>query len=251
MDNVRFVLAGILMVAGGCEGILPPTQDCPSGQVRSGDQCVPVAISCAGGGLTVCSGPDSNSQICTDIRNDPQNCGACGNACPAPAGAGTPVCIPDGDTGRCDVVCTAGLLNCNGNNVDGCEVSPAGDRNNCGGCGIVCQGPSTVSCCAGKCVDTNIDPNNCGGCSSMCEGTDACKPGMPPSPASCMSSCGAGLMKCNRYCVNTMSDPANCGGCNIVCPSGVCLAAIGKCYCYGTVGCPNGQNCNGSTAVCP
>jgi hypothetical protein len=58
------------------------------------------------------------------------------------------------------------------------------DRNNCGTCGTVCQGPiGTVGCSNGACV------------------------------------CAVGLTLCSNSCVNTAFDRNNCGGCGVVCAS--------------------------------
>jgi MYXO-CTERM domain-containing protein len=80
-------------------------------------------------GLTACG------DVCTLLRTDPANCGACGNACAAGS-----VC----SSGQCVVSCQAGLANCGG----AC-VNQATDNAHCGACGNTCALGST--CRAGKC----------------------------------------------------------------------------------------------------
>ena len=82
-------------------------------------------------GTVRCSG------TCADVASDPDNCGACGNAC----GGSTPVCI-DGTCGANP--CVFPFIPCGGVCVD-----PSSDRDNCGGCDILC-GPFEA-CIGGFC----------------------------------------------------------------------------------------------------
>jgi hypothetical protein len=78
------------------------------------------------------------------MQNNPSNCGACGNNCPAAAN-GTAVCV----AGGCNYVCSAGFRDCNGAAADGCEVNITNTTSNCGACGNVC--PVGNICSAGVC----------------------------------------------------------------------------------------------------
>lgn len=150
---------------------------CPPGYICRGGACLvpapPPSLGCLFQGLDDCGG------VCVDLREDDNNCGACGvvcsgcsnGQCPSPE----PVCIPE-------------LTNCGGLCTD-----LARDEWNCGSCGnscpigSFCEGGACVSngyfCvtlglteCDGRCVDILTDPDHCGGCNI------ACYP--PASPAS-------------------------------------------------------------------
>lgn len=69
----------------------------------------------------------------TDIRTDPDNCGACKKRCPD---------LPHAERGCGDVCtvwrCQLGYRDCNGDSQDGCEVHVVSDEKNCGHCGVTC-----------------------------------------------------------------------------------------------------------------
>ncbi len=127
--------------------------------------------------------------------------------------------------------------------------------------------------CAGTCVDTSSDPDNCGGCGIACDGVcvnGVCPGGPRQGDAGVMpdggtgdggtstgdggtstgdggtstgdggtstgdggtstsdggGGCGTGLQSCSGSCVDTSSDPDHCGSCGIVCTSGLCMAGM-------------------------
>jgi hypothetical protein len=173
-----------------------------------------------------------------DVFADPNNCGACGNAC-AP---GTP-CLE----GKCG--CPTGKILCNG----AC-VNPQNDDSNCGGCGIVCATPPSAcsplpararyACFKGLCghlqcqdgaadcngdlltpacngngceiADVSTDLNNCGGCGIKCVGAEKCvDEGNGPT---CAVPCAKfGRTDCNGECRDLLNDPGNCGSCGAGC----------------------------------
>ena len=94
------------------------------------------------------------------------------------------------------------------------------------------------SCCEGKCLDTENDRNNCGGCGAVCEFANvvpSCKVGR------CQFQCQAGYGNCNDVrddgCEQRTFDSAeNCGVCRRACvstnASSVCavsLCGLGTC----------------------
>jgi hypothetical protein len=153
-----------------------------------GAPCVPT-----NGGVEKCDHLDNDCNGITDdvamdkLVGDPNNCGACGNACDFTAqhqfgkcvggfDGGTPTCVPDtclpgyvqlpGHT-SCDYKCTTsngGVEICDGvdNNCDGQVDEPftttfgAGgapnydkDLTNCGACAVACALPGAVNKCVG------------------------------------------------------------------------------------------------------
>ena len=108
---------------------------------------------------------------CFDSRNDPGNCGACGNTCAGGEICASGVCRCRAGEQICGISCT----------------SLANDTRNCGGCGSVCDGGSCVDggcvagcdgiVCGAICVHTIDDPANCGGCGIACNGAAICVDG--------------------------------------------------------------------------
>ena len=85
------------------------------------------------------------------LFDDPTNCGACGNVCPALPHAST-ACF----AGSCTIgLCDAGYTDCNGDPADGCEANVDSDANNCGVCGNIC--PAGQTCSAGGCLPVTGD----------------------------------------------------------------------------------------------
>ncbi|WP_146646603.1 hypothetical protein [Labilithrix luteola] len=89
-------------------------------------------------------------QVCIDIKSgDPTNCGACGRACP---GMGSRHADAACVNGECKLLCADGWGDCNDNAVDGCETNLLSDPQNCGGCGVSCNGVAGQACVGGKCA---------------------------------------------------------------------------------------------------
>jgi hypothetical protein len=99
------------------------------------------------GRVGLCSGPSGS---CSDLANDPLNCGGFGFVCPA------------GQT------CTKGV--CSGTPPE-CGI---------GRIGAYCNSDAGLSylCCPGiGCTDTDTDPANCGGCNIACGLGQSCAAG--------------------------------------------------------------------------
>jgi hypothetical protein len=245
---------------------------CTCRNSKQKDQCLKVCKACnkdtsriAGScGNYVCCGAGRTScgSYCADLAFDPDNCGACGNACEDPGPYEEGMCV----YGQCEYACVAGAVYCDGT----CTFLDS-DPDNCGACGNVCgdaspycnQGtchscPPGFSLCGGECVNLAADPDNCGACGNVCGGpnpscsqgacSQGCVPSCPegwcggdgcggacgcPSGMYCESNwcydenpCPAGLTRCNGVCTNIDFDTLNCGACGVVC-SGAENACIG------------------------
>ncbi len=136
---------------GACGNVCEPGAVCSMGQC--GSVCLGGTL-CASfcGPVMYCPG------TCVDTRNDPQNCGACGNFCPEGE-----VC----SSGQCSVVCLGGTTLC----------------------GSFC-GPAMY--CPGTCVDTRDDPQNCGACGNFCAEGEVCSMGACAGGGNGAGGSGAG-----------------------------------------------------------
>lgn len=125
-------------------------------------------------GWADCDGDPSNGCE-VDIANDPTQCGACGNACPAPPNA-TAACAAS----QCIFTCGAGFADCDRQPANGCEVSTTENPLHCGGCWLTCRtSPNTVSSCtAGTCSSSCVAGySNCDAdAANGCETIGACSP---------------------------------------------------------------------------
>ena len=140
------------------------------------------AATCAGGacGYTCASGwGDCDGRAAngceTSLLASTTNCGACGNACGAPANA-TARC----NAGACRSACVTGFLDCDGNTANGCEAS-AGALTSCGACGRACAAPANgvATCASGACgfrcnTGFNACPTTCTAdlAAEPCDGVD-------------------------------------------------------------------------------
>jgi hypothetical protein len=205
------------------------------------------------------------------LATDPNNCSACGMACPAVT-EGSPACV----AGACAVgSCQPGYANCDGSVASGCNVNLTNDAMNCGACGVACpvvtNGTPACSgyvCGIGSCnqgfancfgpptsceTDLQTDVNHCGMCGTPCpaiaNGSPACTGGQcaigscTPGYANCDGVVGDG---CN---VQLATDVNNCGSCMNACPTpanGVAGCAASACT---LASCNTGfANCDGNAA---
>ena len=96
---------------------------CPAGQLCDGLACGPADAGC--GIATLCPGASGRSPTCTDLPVDPENCGACGRACPPGQECDNSQCGPPcaRDDGSCARPCALGQACADG----GCQaLCPAG-----------------------------------------------------------------------------------------------------------------------------
>jgi hypothetical protein len=256
---------------GNCDG--NPANGCevtfasdPSHCGGCGQLCTPQngTAACTGGACSygTCSGTfadcDGNSTNgCeTNTQSDPSHCGACSNACTAPANA-TAKCTG----GACSFDCNPGFATCGGASC----VDILNDPANCGAGCVACGGPPsgngdpacqngacTATChngytnCTGDCFDLQTDKAHCGSCTTPCNDT-------PTAYKHCVNgvctiqSCKGSLTQCGQQCVNTNNNPNHCGGCGIKCGLGK-TCVNGTCQCTGgKMDCGNGicVNCCG------
>lgn len=178
-----------------------------------------------------------------DLTSDAENCGACDNVCPAAPNA-SPSCTDS----SCGTVCNEGFDDCDGDIANGCEVELSTDIENCGTCGMVCEGggggmeTGDPSCAEGACAlscrsddradcdmdvsngcETRIndDVMNCGMCGLVCMAPMGSSPSC--SGGMCDSDCEDGLADCDGdgMCeTNIATDLLNCGACRNDCADG-------------------------------
>jgi len=250
-----------------------------------GGVCMSGACGCADAAKDYCDGVG-----CVNLKNDANNCSACGDACGAGLVCVNAACGCKAGDMMCDNQCTAvntDVDNCGGcgNQCDQGDVCQGGmckcaagatDCQNlnlcttlqntptaCGDCGTSCQDDETCvggNCvcrgalfsCNGQCVDLKHDPNNCGACGTTCDTTtQRCNNG------ACINNfCNnIGLIVCNDGCYTQAqlnSDPLNCGTCGNACDvSEVCVAGICQTY-FPTPSCTTCPcaSCDASTICC-
>lgn len=139
--------------------------------------CTPGAgTTCTVGGTTTSNGCLSNNTVtCVNFATDSNNCGSCGNKCPA----GT-VCSGS----ACQTACPSGEILCGG-----VCISTSTNTNNCGSCGNIC--PSGIACVNGVC--------------------GACSEGLIPCNGACIAvgdnNCGIGAAACGAPCNSTSIAP--------------------------------------------
>jgi hypothetical protein len=248
--------------SGFCADSGPPSfiPAADGGDVAEASRFTPL-LACVG---TKCPAPyatcmDSPDLCETNLQNDHENCGACGNSCGnfdkvhmdsrCVKGACTFECIPMTDP----IGYTLYFRNCNNLIDDGCEVNISVDEANCGACGNVC--PAGVHCirgrcgcpdglteCNGQCVDTRVNDNHCGACNNQClPQPTACDPKRPNTDYGCGDSvcgkvtCAEGYADCNQDLdkayraegcsgdgceTDLRTDPNNCGACGRKCLPG-------------------------------
>ncbi|MDO9022136.1 MAG: hypothetical protein Q7V43_34735, partial [Myxococcales bacterium] len=268
-------LAGSVDHCGACGRACAPANavgSCAAGRCEVGR--------CAAG-FADCDGLASNGCE-VDLRANTSHCGSCGAGCAAGPGAqGT--C----EAGVCRVRCTAGLADCDGNALNGCEADTRTSDAHCGACGAACRVARGVGACrASACAVASCEPGfadcdgaavngceadlagdgrHCGACGRACAAGQVCAMG------ACRAVCAGTQTACGTSCADLSVDVANCGVCGRRCGGGqVCVlgacqldcASIGETLCAGACARTNsdpfhcgrcGNRCAagpGATAVC-
>jgi hypothetical protein len=248
---------------GACGNVCPSSNAFPEMHMET--RCLDGACQrqCVSSGSSVfqdCNGlVDDGCE--TNIANNPDNCGACGNVCP-PGSDGARRCLG----GQCG--CPPGQTWCD---PLGCTDTSVDDTN-CGACGNQCQGTDAgpppphmeYRCQQGLCAqlkcekswadcngiiptdgcEINIatDRNNCGACGNACPPDQKCLVrgdtvgcGCQPLETLCADVNG------NEYCADLLNDTRNCGACGYRCQTG---ASCKKGFCE--YECPPGRgDCDG------
>jgi len=226
---------------GACGVVCTEGRTCVSGSCS--------AAVCAVGRAD-CNGTETDGCEVT-LGNDTNHCGACGTVCAFPHAAAS---CAEGTCHR--GTCAEGWSDCNGAEIDGCEVAPASDVNHCGACGQRCAPPhASPVCAAGVCAvgscdagwaDCNglasdgceaalgTDASHCGACGNVCtvaHGTPSCTAGLCQ-----IARCDAGFGDCDGVAANgceaDLASVAHCGGCGQACGVGdhaVATCTTGRC----------------------
>jgi hypothetical protein len=207
-------------------------------------------LSCTANRALDCDGIPDNG--CETSPADNDNCGYCGNQCPADKS-----CVDRGNANyACG--CKPGEINCGGRFP--C-VDPSNDDANCGACRNACprRGDGTVQappnayfgCSKAECGQlkcqayfgdcdrlTDLTNNgcetrltsddNCGACGNKCENGTTCRLAPIIMAPQCM--CPEGLTLCEQGCLGDLcvgacndlsSDKFNCGACGVRCSENV------------------------------
>lgn len=153
----------------------------------------------------------------TDLANDADNCGACGNVCDQ--GLAMKIVCSEG---RCrNAGCNDDYANCNDIVDDGCEVYLREDDAHCGACGNACpEGtrclnsfcggcpPGSVTCGNDGCVSLDSSNQHCGACGYACADHQP----STPVPPHMMYSCNAGSCSELRCVEDDSGKWADCNG---------------------------------------
>ena len=233
---------------------------CPAAEgCNPAGDCVPNSCTGLSGGtacyLAATLGANSYccGGTCVDVASDSTNCDYCGVACPSGStcasgqcvSPGTSTVVPCGPSAGCPAGTECVNQTCLPRSCSGLST---GD-----GCAYGVGYPG--ECCSGTCASTDQDPNNCGACGVVCDGGICQGTCTTNSPQSCDPACGPGetcvLGECSGpvcgsrdFCTTQdgqagfccgggpggtcldaddfSSDPQNCGFCGLSCDGGAC-----------------------------
>jgi hypothetical protein len=224
-----------------CQPYCVNSSECPAGWICDGEACRdpgcdghPQGAPCIFG-VSPYDGPAGYccGGTCVDDWQDPNNCGACGNACSSGI-CYQANCLDTRPSSNCSVSCGPGTLCVAGQCRDG-SCSPDFNAS-----GLACaaeDGTVGVCCYGGGCAHLIDDPQNCGACGAHCPAGQTCANG------TCSGSPACGLGHIGQYCdldagpsflccpglgcIDTSGDPANCGACGWQCdPGTMCVTGL-------------------------
>lgn len=143
-----------------CPMLANGTNTCRAGSCNFA--CSPGFFDCDGNQATGCE---------LDTRNNVSNCGMCGRVCTTVLPGSVAACV----NSMCSSQCAMGFANCDGNDMNGCEINTTASPRNCGACGNVCPSPpNTVPTCSGSTCGYQCSPgyvdcdgNSATGCERM------------------------------------------------------------------------------------
>ena len=274
-QNSYFLIIGLviaLAVAAGCNSAQPGAAPVASGQTpATAAPPVPSTIVPLTAVPAVTVGTTSPGTCPPSVQNDPANCGACGNVCPANAVCQAGLCYcKDGytaDNNQCIAApaavtitgngCPSGMSPC----PDGYCYDLAASPTNCGVCGNACS--AGLVCSASACsapapvatapgittivttmvttpVTTTITPT------SVSPGVTLVKPGITLAGSLTVNCAVLGKTSCSGTCVNTSADAANCGACGNACTAAAPSCCNGGCVNYQT----DSNNCGSCGHLC-
>lgn len=183
-----------------------------------------VASADAGSGPSCAAPATLCGSTCVDTKNDPTNCGGCGNACPAGQ-----ACV----AGQCALSCAGGTTKC-GTTCADTKVDGA----NCGACGTKCEdglvcsnGACALDCgtdlmkCGGSgtkafCASVKTDSANCGTCGNACAASEKCVNGVCDAGCATSADCSSAAAKCAGGVCTVPADCAEIKLSNPLAPSG-------------------------------
>ena len=204
---------------------------CAAGLTLSRQKCDAQVGPCQVG-MICCNG------ACTNVSDDPYNCGQCGVSCASGQICRNGACIArscsladlrqcyqrvQADYYICAENCPSGSNPCQ----DRCFDAVAKGRHEY--CDIIFRCPVDTRCCNGYCTNLSTSLQHCGACGHACpvpvNSTPTCANGAcgfvcNAEYFACGSGCcEAGKACCQASCTDLMSDPRNCGACGRVCPA--------------------------------
>jgi hypothetical protein len=123
------LLAGLVAACGGVT--IDPPSGTTSSSTGAGPACEAAKADC------------DHDGTCETKLGTLDNCGACGDVCGGENG------VASCNAGHCEIVCSPGFADCNGDPTDGCEVQLSADPEHCGMCETSC---GSGDCFLGTCA---------------------------------------------------------------------------------------------------